>query len=136
MKIGELGERCGVTAKTIRYYESIGLLDEPPRTAGGYRDYGTDAEERLRFIRDAQATGLALSEVASVLELKGAGKRSCAHTATLIESHVVAIDAQIEQLKAARRELVALVQRAGGLDPTACTDPNRCQVIGAPDTVG
>ena len=43
MKIGELGDRCGVTAKTIRYYESIGLLAEPDRTSSGYRDYGDDA---------------------------------------------------------------------------------------------
>ncbi len=129
MKIGELGDQCGVTTKTIRYYESIGLLEEPARTASGYRDYGTEAVERLQFIRDAQATGLTLSEIASVLELKGAGERSCAHTMTLIEAHVTAIDAQIEQLTAARRELSALSKRAKLLDPSGCTDPNRCQVI-------
>lgn len=131
MKIGELGERCGVTAKTIRYYESIGLLDEPDRTESGYRDYGDAAVERLRFIRDAQATGLTLSEIASVLELKGAGERSCSHTMALIDSHLHSIDAQIEQLVAARRELADLATRAQVLDPAACTDPNRCQVIGA-----
>lgn len=131
MKIGELGERCGVTAKTIRYYESIGLLDEPARTPSGYRDYGDAAVERLRFIRDAQATGLTLAEVASVLELKGAGERSCGHTTALIEAHVASIDEQIAQLTAARRELATLAERARGLDPSACTDPNRCQVIEA-----
>lgn len=129
MKIGELGERCGVTTKTIRYYESIGLVDDPPRTPSGYRDYGDDAVERLRFIRDAQATGLTLSEVASVLELKGAGEGSCGHTMSLIEAHVTAIDAQIEQLKTARQELAALADRARSLDPSECTDRNRCQVI-------
>jgi len=129
MKIGELGDRCGVTTKTIRYYESIGLLDEPDRKPSGYRDYGDDAIERLRFVRDAQATGLTLAEVASVLELKGAGERSCAHTMALIDSHVASIDAQIEQLTAARRELVRLAKRARSLDPSSCTDPNRCQVI-------
>ncbi len=129
MKIGELGEQCGVTAKTIRYYESIGLLAEPARTASGYRDYGDAAVERLRFIRDAQATGLTLAEIASVLELKGSGLRSCAHTSALIDAHLRSIDAQIEQLSAARRELAALASRAKGLDPKSCTDPNRCQVI-------
>lgn len=129
MKIGQVGDQCGVSSKTIRYYESIGLLDEPARTPSGYRDYGDDAVERLQFIRDAQATGLTLAEIASVLELKGAGERSCAHTQALIEAHVTAIDAQIEQLTAARRELASLAQRAGSLDPSACTDPNRCQVI-------
>ncbi len=129
MKIGELGDKCGVTTKTIRYYESIGILDEPLRTPSGYRDYGTDAAERLRFIRDAQSTGLTLKEIASVLELKVAGERSCQHTMALIDSHLLAIDAQIDQLTAARRELATLAKRAKNLDPASCTDPNRCQVI-------
>ncbi len=129
MLIGLLADQCDVTAKTIRYYESIGLLDEPSRTAGGYRDYGPEAVERLRFIRDAQSSGLTLAEISSVLELKGAGKGSCAHTRALIEGHLLSIDAQIDQLAAARRELQALASRAKGLDPAACTDPNRCQVI-------
>ena len=129
MKIGELGDACGVTAKTIRYYESIGLLEEPARTPSGYRDYGQAAVERLQFVRDAQATGLALAEIASVLELKSAGERSCAHTTALIDAHVKAIDAQIEKLTTARRELADLAQRSRSLDPSACTDPNRCQVI-------
>ena len=85
--------------------------------------------ERLRFIRDAQATGLTLAEIASVLELKGAGERSCSHTMALIEAHVASIDAQIEQLIQARRELSLLAERAAGLDSASCTDPNRCQVI-------
>ena len=85
--------------------------------------------ERLRFIRDAQATGLTLSEIASVLELKGAGERSCAHTTALLEERIQAIDAQMEQLTSARSELATLAARARGLDPASCTDPNRCQVI-------
>ena len=129
MRIGELGEQCGVSAKTVRYYESIGLLDEPGRTASGYREYGDEAVERLRFIRDAQATGLTLAEISSVLELKVAGERSCSHTMALIDSHVEAIDEQIAQLQAARTELVSMAKRGRSLDPAACTDPNRCQVI-------
>lgn len=129
VRIGELGDRCGVSTKTIRYYESIGLLDEPERTASGYRAYAADAVERLRFIRDAQATGLTLAEISSVLELKSVGERSCAHTTALIEAHVDAIDVQISQLRSARTELTALLRRSQGLDPASCTDPNRCQVI-------
>ncbi|MGY9073314.1 MAG: heavy metal-responsive transcriptional regulator [Acidimicrobiales bacterium] len=129
MKIGELGDQCGVTTKTIRYYESIGLLDEPLRTPSGYRDYEEAAVERLRFIRDAQSTGLSLAEISSVLELKGAGERSCSHTMALIDSHLLAIDTQLDQLRAARRELASLAKRARRLDPASCTDPNRCQVI-------
>lgn len=129
MKIGQLADRCGVSTKTIRYYEDIGLLAAPARTASGYRDYGEETVERLRFVRDAQATGLTLAEIASVLELKGSGERSCGHTMALIDSHLDSIDRQIEQLTAARAQLSALAERSKSLDPAACTDPNRCQVI-------
>ena len=129
MRIGELGRRSGVSAKAIRYYESLGLIDEPDRTAGGYRDYGDDAVERLRFVKDAQATGLTLAEIASVLELKGTGRRSCAHTMELLDRHLVELDEQIERLTEARTTLRTLADRARGLDPSNCTDPNRCQVI-------
>lgn len=84
MRIGEVADASGVSTKTIRYYESIGLLDEPRRTESGYRDYGADTIDRLRFVRDAQATGLTLAEIASVLELKHAGERSCHHTTALL----------------------------------------------------
>ncbi|MEM8923834.1 MAG: heavy metal-responsive transcriptional regulator [Actinomycetota bacterium] len=131
MKIGELARSAEVSAKTIRYYESLGLIDEPRRTASGYRDYDDSALERLRFVRQAQATGLTLAEIASVLELKSAGERSCAHTTALLRRHLSEIDEQIERLVAARSALRTLADRATTLDPSACTDPNRCQVIAA-----
>lgn len=130
MKIGELGDRAGVTTKTIRYYESLGLLDEPARSASGYRNYDEPAVERLSFIRDAQASGLALAEIASVLELKASGEGSCSHTTSLLDRHLDEIDEQIIRLQTARVSLAALADRARSLDPANCTDPNRCQVIG------
>lgn len=130
MKIGELGEQANVSAKTIRYYEDVGLLEPPARTASGYRDYDEAAVERLRFIRDAQASGLSLAEIASVLELKASGERSCQHTTTLLERHLVEIDEQIVRLQTARTQLAELAARAQSLNPADCTDPNRCQVIG------
>ena len=129
MRIGELAAAADVSTKTVRYYESIGLLDAPARTASGYRDYGGDALERLRFVRDAQATGLTLAEIASVLELKGTGQRSCAHTTSLLERHLDELDQQIQRLRSARATLAELAERARALDPSTCTDPNRCQVI-------
>lgn len=129
MRIGELATRAGVTAKTVRYYESIGLLDEPERTPSGYRDYDQVALDRLRFIRDAQASGLSLAEIQSVLELKDAGSRSCSHTRRLLDEHLADLDHQIRRLETTRHQLRDLAERASQLDPADCTDPNRCQVI-------
>ncbi len=129
MRIGELGDAVGLTTKTIRYYESVGLLAAPERTASGYRDYGVEAVDRLEFVKQAQSSGLTLAEIASVLDIKDAGGQSCEHTRALLLRHLDGLDAQIEAMKRQRRELVVLADRAGGLDPSTCTDANRCQVI-------
>lgn len=75
MQIGELASTTGVTTKAIRYYESIGVLDEPARTDSGYRSYSNDAIERLNFVKQTQALGLALTEIRSILEIKDQGGR-------------------------------------------------------------
>lgn len=129
MKIGELAVTAGVTAKTIRYYESIGLLAPPARTASGYRDYGSDAAERLSFIKQAQAAGLCLDDVRSILEIKDAGGRSCEHSLGLLREHLDSLDRRIDELERARVDLRRMYERAAALDPAECDDPNRCQVI-------
>jgi len=131
VRIGELAKASGVSDRTIRYYESIGLLPEPGRTPAGYRDYGSDAITRLRFVADAQTTGLSLTEIASVLELKDANTPSCDHTRELLEYHLSEIEGRIEALESTRLELRRLIGRARKLDPSDCSDPQRCQVIGA-----
>ena len=131
MRIGTLADLSGLSTQTIRYYESIDLLPEPERTPSGYRDYSVDIAERLRFIRDAQASGLTLTDVRTLLAMKDAGLATCAHTRSMLDRHLADIDAQIARLQAARAELTELSDRARRLDPTTCTDPNRCQVIQA-----
>lgn len=129
MRIGELAERTGLSAKALRFYESRGLLPPPVRTASGYRDFPTDSEQRVQFIRDAQTAGLTLAEIASVLDLKDSGSGACEHTADLLRRHVAELDARIEALRETRERLRELATRSAGLDPSQCTDPNRCQVI-------
>ena len=129
MRIGALASMSGLNPQTIRYYESIDLLPEPERTPAGYRDYTIAAAERLRFIRDAQACGLSLDEVQTLLAMKDAGQATCEHTAAFLERHTAELDAQIERLHAARAEMLQLAERASRLDPATCTDPHRCQVI-------
>lgn len=129
MRIGELANTAGVTTKTIRYYESIGVLDEPARTSSGYRSYRPAAIERLDFVKQAQSSGLSLAEIKSILEIKDEGGQPCQHTTALLSQHLDALDTKIVELQAARLELQALHERAGALDPADCTDPNRCQTI-------
>lgn len=131
MRIGEVAERAGVTTKTVRYYEEIGLMPMPERTSSGYRAYDASALERLRFIRDAQAAGLSLGDISSILELKEQGQQSCEHTRALLRSQIEEIDRQIERLQQARADLVELVDRADQADPADCVDEHRCQVIEA-----
>lgn len=129
MQIGELAGRTGVATKTIRYYEDIGVLPIPARSPNGYRNYEESAVERLRFIRDAKATGLTLSEIASVLDLREQGASTCEHVAGLLEHHLQALDEHLRTLQNARAQLAALAARAQTVDPADCTDPHRCQTI-------
>ncbi len=130
MKIGEMARRTGTTPKTVRYYEDIGLMPEPARAPNGYRDYGEDAVDRLSFIRDAQATGLSLAEIDSILDLRRRGESSCEHVTALLERHLAALDEHIGRLERTRAKLAGLTERARGLDPAECVDPIRCQTIG------
>jgi DNA-binding transcriptional MerR regulator len=69
MRIGELAKQSGIPIETIRYYERLRLLREPPRTASGYRSYPPAALDRLRFIKMTQGLGFALKEVRELLQL-------------------------------------------------------------------
>jgi DNA-binding transcriptional MerR regulator len=129
MRIGELAEQTGVTTKTIRYYEGIGLLPEPERMANGYRSYGDRAVDRLHFVKDAQSAGLSLVEINLILDLRDGGQSTCGHVISMLESHLDDIDLQLEELKRTRQRLVTLTDRARLLDPADCSDPNRCQTI-------
>ncbi len=126
MRIGELGERLGVNTKTIRYYESIGLVPEPERTSSGYRIYSEADVERLVFIKSAQRLGLALDEVREILALRERGEAPCDYVRGLISQEVADIDHRLEELQGLREELVALERRA---QDTAGTKGSICGLI-------
>jgi MerR family transcriptional regulator, copper efflux regulator len=129
MRIGELAAVSGVTAKTIRYYEDIGVLDAPARTPSGYRNYTREATDRLGFIRSAQAVGLTLGEIRGIVALRDRGATPCAHVLELITARAADLDRRISQLQRLRTELGRLVARAKHLDPADC-DPRRvCHLI-------
>ncbi|MFD8003980.1 heavy metal-responsive transcriptional regulator [Streptomyces mirabilis] len=130
MRTGELAAASGVTAKTVRFYEQAGLLPEPPRTAGGYRDYPPQAPHRLAFIRQAQAAGLTLAEIRSVLALRDSGEAPCTHVAGLIELHLADIERRMAELRTTRTALRALSEQAASTDPSTCSEEDICRIIG------
>lgn len=130
MLIGELAIRSGVPAKTLRYYEDIGLLDAPARSPSGYRDYAESVIDRLWFIRAAQALGLSLGEIRSIVAMRDSGQVPCGHVLGLLRARSEDIRTTIRELRALQSELDRLVERARGLDPADC-DPERvCHLIG------
>ena len=123
--IGEAAKRAGVSAPTIRYYEEIGLLSSPARSAAGYRRYAESTIEELRFIRKAQALGFSLEEIGEILQLSRAGKGPCARVLTLAHQHLAAVDERIRRLQQFRKQLAADVtkwdeQKAGGTCDGLC----------------
>ncbi|MGK2928497.1 MAG: heavy metal-responsive transcriptional regulator [Acidimicrobiales bacterium] len=120
MRIGELADHAGVTAKTVRFWESAGLLPDPARTPSGYRDYEPDAVERIAFIRHAQTAGLTLSEIRQVLDISDDGRPPCGHVTDLIHQHLADVDHRIRELTETRHLLGQLAERAAGQDPDDC----------------
>lgn len=118
MRIGELAKAVGVNPKTIRYYESIGLLPEPDRSGSGYRQYAEEDVERLLFIRRAQRLDLGLAEVAEILQLRDRGERPCGYVLEAARSRLCELDRRIGEMQRARRELQALLADTDRLPDT------------------
>lgn len=129
MRIGEFAEASGVPAKTIRYYESVGLLPQPRRLENGYRDYEESATRRLEFIRSAQAIGLSLGEIRGVLDFRDRGSVPCTHVAELIDRRAREVSAQIAALERVRADLERLARRARRLSPRDCETASVCHII-------
>ena len=129
MKIGEVATRAGVSVKTIRYYEEIGVLGAPRRLASGYRDYDQDTVERLGFIRASQASGLSLGEIRSITAYRDRGESPCAHVLELLRRRSEEIDESIAELQRARSVIEGLVSRSRRLRPENCSPSSVCHLI-------
>ncbi|SRR5712692_5081225 len=131
MKIGEVATRAGVPAKTIRFWETYGVLPEPARTLSDYRDYEPAIVERLAFIRHAQAAGFSLEQIRRVLAIGDSGERPCEHVAQLIEMRIRDVEARLAELKATRAQLRELARRAAAQDPATCS--GYCTILTGPE---
>jgi DNA-binding transcriptional MerR regulator len=103
--IGQLGAATGTKVETIRYYERIGLLSAPPRTAGNYRSYASAHRDRLAFIRRTRELGFSIAEVRELLGLAESRENSCVDVDRLVARHLTIVEEKIVSLKRLRGEL-------------------------------
>ncbi|WP_020385906.1 MerR family transcriptional regulator [Kribbella catacumbae] len=109
MRTSELAGEAGVNTETLRYYERRGLLTEPPRTPGGYRDYPPTTVDLLRFIKRAQQLGFTLTEVEELLHLDTGGPASCDAARSLAEHRLADLTRRIQDLQRMHDSLTNLV---------------------------
>jgi MerR family transcriptional regulator, mercuric resistance operon regulatory protein len=125
MTIGRLSEQTGCHLETVRYYERIGLLAKPSRTAGGHRVYGAEAASRLAFIRRARELGFTLEHVRTLLRLADGGHYTCGQVRGLAVEHLQEVRQKVVDLRSIERALTDMAARCvGGRVP-------RCALIDA-----
>ncbi|SCX95918.1 Zn(II)-responsive transcriptional regulator/Cu(I)-responsive transcriptional regulator,TIGR02044 [Thiohalorhabdus denitrificans] len=126
MTIGQLAGELGLATETLRYYERRGLVTPSGRSGSGYRLYGEDARERLRFIRRAQALGFSLDEVAELLAMSDNPHADAGEVKALTDQRIADIEARIRDLEHLRDGLQALFEQCPGHGSTA-----DCPILGA-----
>jgi len=108
MKIGELSAATGTPVESVRFYEREGLLPEPARTQGNYRDYAQEHVERLAFIRHCRTLDMTLDEIRVLLRFKDSPGEDCAEVNALLDQHIGHVADRIRELKALQRDLQSL----------------------------
>lgn len=117
---GELARTTGCNLETVRYYEKIGMMPNPPRTASGYRIYDGGHVSRLRFIMRARELGFAIEEIKGLLGLMDGGTQTCAEVKARTDRHLVDVRAKISDLRRIEKVLAATAVRCSGEDVPNC----------------
>ncbi|MBL0373861.1 Cu(I)-responsive transcriptional regulator [Rhizobium sp. KVB221] len=120
MNIGDVARQSGVSAKMIRYYESIGLIPEAGRSESGYRNYGTNDVHTLRFIRRARDLGFTVEQMGDLLALWNDRSRASAEVKKIALDHVAILESKIAELQAMARTLGYLANHCQGNDRPDC----------------
>ena len=105
LTIGRLGRLPGLEAKTLRYYDRVGLVRPAARTPAGYRLYAADAVDRVGFILRAKALRISLPDIRRMLAFRGGSAQACQHVLDLVEHELAALEAQAGQLELLHRDL-------------------------------
>jgi len=120
MQIGRVAEHSGVPAKTIRYYEEIGLISKPERTPSGYREYDKQDVEVLRFVSRARGLGFSIKDVKNLLTLYNDRGRASADVKNIALEHVDEIERKMAELDSIRRTLLHLADKCHGDERPKC----------------
>ena len=116
----ELARRTGCNLETIRYYEKIKMIPDPPRTASGYRVYDDSHVSRLRFILRARELGFSIEHIRGLLDLVDGGTQTCAEVKERTERHLADVRAKIADLKRIEKVLAATAAQCSGEDVPDC----------------
>jgi Hg(II)-responsive transcriptional regulator len=121
LRTGQVAKHAGVKVETLRYYERVGLLDTPPRTASGYRVYPAATVSRIRFIRRVKALGFTLQEIAEFLALRVSPTASSAEMKARAQAKLAAIEEKLRTLARMQETLTRLTMACdGGASLSAC----------------
>jgi len=120
MNIGQAAEKAGISAKSIRYYESVGLIAQAMRRGNNYRDYGDQEIAELRFIHRARSLGFSVKEVGDLLALWRDRKRASQQVREVAKRHIDDIERKIAELQSMRATLNTLVAKCHGDDRPDC----------------
>jgi len=115
-----LSRRTGCNLETIRYYEKIGMLPDPPRTAAGYRIYGEGHVARLRFIMRARELGFSIEDIRGLLDLVDTGNQTCAEVKERTERHLADVRSKIADLRRIERVLSTTAAQCSGREVPQC----------------
>lgn len=120
LKRSDLARLTGCNLETIRYYESVGLMPDPPRTSSGHRRYGSAHVERLNFVKRARDLGFTMEEIRSLLSLVDRGSHTCAEVERMGCHHLDVVRAKIRDLQAIESVLARTIARCTGSDTPDC----------------
>lgn len=124
--IGELSRRTKVKVPTIRYYEDIGLLAEPERTAGNQRRYDQDGLQRLNFIRHARDLGFSIEAITALIDLQDHPEKPCQSAGEIAKAQLDDVRAKLARLKSLETELARIAEACDGGGTAGA-----CQVMSA-----
>lgn len=120
LKRGELAQRTGSNLETIRYYEKIGLLPEPPRSSSDYRIYDETHVRRLRFVMRGRQLGFTIEEIRNLLGLVDGRRQTCAEVRTMTEHHLNDIRGKIADLRRIENILANTAAQCSGNEVPEC----------------